>query len=152
MGTVRKLRLAIKHAEDSKEDISAEYHNREESEGYEIQEQIRIISRSLSASYFSELAWTGDKIGSEYINETLQTLKQARDIFGNHPFHHVIDGRLAEIVQESLKRGLQIPPEFQDDYRYFEINPWNNPHLNYNTPHDCIEHKRFESVPPDWEP
>lgn len=132
-------------------DISQEFPD-EKGRAYELQDDLRLQTRSLSTEYYSIVTLQGRALGIKQNRKILNGLKRVKELFGDHPFHHVIDGRIAKIVKIELKKRGKIPPEYMDDYAYFKFHPWNSPYLNYNTPHDCIRCGTPEYIPPDWKP
>ena len=148
---LRETESALKTARESGLDMSVEYLN-EDYAGYKFQEELRISTRTLG-SFYMGLPYYDQEIS----DRTLNALKQVRDLFGKHPFHHVMDGRLAECVKKADNEGLKVPNELKD-YKDFKINSWNNPHLNYNTPKDIIrcvkegykDPEVFSEIPPEW--
>lgn len=142
----------IKKARKSGLDMSVEYPDNENSAGYKLQQELRILTMSLNVFYLSFSC-----CDQEISDGILNALKQVRDLFGNHPFHHVMDGRLTKSVQRAYNEGLKIPKKLQH-YKDFKINPWNNPHLNYNTPKDiirCVKKgshgpEHLSEIPPEW--
>ncbi len=145
-----EVESAIETAKKGDLDLSPCYDN-ESFAGYILQEKLRLSTRSLFGDYL--FFCYNQKIS----DRVLKSLKKVRDLFGNHPFHHVMDGRLAESVKMAYKRNLKVPEELQN-YKDFKINPWNNPHLNYNTPENIIRSVKnlfkgpevFSYIPPDW--
>jgi len=151
---VEDIEGVIQDARASGQDISAEYHGRESTPGYQQQERLRLATRSLSISTTHMRDLTREFQAGEPEpdhHRVFYAFRDAHALFGSHPFRHVIEGRLAEAVQRALSHGLSVPAEFHDDYAHFEFQPWNNPRLNYNTPHDLAE-KKEEAIPPDWIP
>ncbi len=150
--SLTKTESVVKAARKSGLDMSVEYPDSENSVGYKLQDELRLSTRSLNGFYISPFCHD-----QEISDRVLNALKQVRDLFGNHPFHHVMDGRLASIVQEAIKNNLEIPDNFLD-YKDFVIKPWNTPSLNYNTPRDIAiavkggyhPPEDLVDIPPDW--
>ena len=116
---------------------------------------MRINTRGLHKSYDTAVRENNSALGLIRNAEILTTLDEVLDLFGEHPFHHVIEGRIASIVQTELgiKNNLSIttrvPEEFQK-YATFEFHPWNNPHLHYRNIKDILKRGSLEFIPPDY--
>jgi len=155
-GELKDINDAIKEARESNVDLSIEYLD-ESLKGYQLQQTIRLATRSLDLYYLSlirsmdkpfELSFLRVTPYKNQLEDVLNTLHESLELFGKHPFHHVIEGRIAKIVQEANHRRLEIPDQFER-YKNFEIKPYNSPSLNYNTPHD-IPTDKAHFIPPDW--
>ncbi len=135
-------------AKESGEDLSADYHGKDGSPGYLAQEQVRLQTRLLLDSFLSEYSPEGGNrpVSDKITRGVLSCLETGRTLFGEHPFHHVMEGRLATVVQLALQQGGTVDEEFRQRYESFKIQAHNNPGLNYNTPRNLP--KQF--VPPDW--
>lgn len=108
-------------------DLSEYYDSNSVSErdkrNYEIQLDIMLFTRSICNRW--------DKCYKYDTKEVLYLFKEVRDEFKEHPYHHVLDGRIASIVKRARDSNIKIPPEFIDDYYFFEFNPWNDPNKIY---------------------
>ncbi|MDO8459760.1 MAG: hypothetical protein Q7S74_01495 [Nanoarchaeota archaeon] len=135
---IDRLKTTVEKARYSGLDLSLEYNDEKYNEEYCLQEELRLASRSLCTSY--------EECGNS--EEVLNTLQEVRDLFGKHPFHHVIEGRIIHVVHETVSAGVVVPSQFRR-YETANIEPYQNPHLNYNTPRD-IPKEHSEHIPPDW--
>lgn len=153
---LREIESDISYVRANGLDLSKEYFGENEDCiecGY--QEKLSIGTRSLFIKYLDSVAFGVESIGLSRNKRILEVLDDVKEIFGNHPFCHVIKGRIATIVKSELEKGGNVPPEYIDDYAYFEFRPWNDPHINYNTPRDIMMRGNEEDqkmIPPDWKP
>ena len=126
-------------------DISRDYRSKISNRCYQIQSELIRQTRGLHFEYnLSSFHLAGET------QACLDTLKKAKETLHQHPFRYVIDGRIASIVQSALSRKEKVPPEFMDDYAYFEFLPWNNPHLNYYSVNDLLRNHSFEAIPLEY--
>jgi len=155
---LRRTEESIQRAKESGADLTQEFQDSERL-NYSLQEAVRLETRGLSGVLVCELWapmkwWTPEGTlrddAREFVHKALYALQEARDIFGSHPFHHVIEGRLISVVTAAVDAGVVVPPEF-NQYAHREIKPYENPGLNYRTPRD-IPAEHPEMVPPGWSP
>lgn len=141
-------------------DLSKEFSDDETStEEYQLQERLRLDTQSLIIDYYTHITMSESAIGLYDNANILTTLEEVKNQFGSHPFKHVIEGRIAKIVQTELglspefsqgfKKG-EVPIDLQH-YAEFKFEPWNDPHLNYNSVLDIIRQNRLECIPPDYD-
>lgn len=147
--TLESFELAVSKARVSGEDISADYHKKTDTTGYKLQEDLRLGSQSLVFDYECMIDMCPSNV-MNYTRKILSLVGDAKSLFGNHPFHHVMEGRLARLVKISLRHHIPIPDEFRAFFDKFVPRPWNNPTWNYNTPRDALSQNRPEAIPPDW--
>ena len=121
----------------------------ENSDTYKMQEQLRLSTHSFFSRYIGMIHW-GNCFSIDDNKRVFDAFKKARDLFADHPYHHVIEGRIARMVQVALEKNSPIPPELQDDYRFFKFFPWNDPNLNYGNIRDFALGSCFERIPPEY--
>lgn len=119
----------LKVVNDENYDMSKVYD--EESKPDIVQGNLRNKTRSLVAFVEKSLMDYGNDSYYLDFEDSLTILSVVRDEFGDNPFHHVLDGRIIEVVQLGVKYGKQIPQEFEG-YQA-KIQDHQNPHLNYRT-------------------
>ncbi|MEK6914709.1 MAG: hypothetical protein AABW83_03600 [Nanoarchaeota archaeon] len=88
---------------------------------YELQGDFMFLTRSVWRRW--------NRFYESDTEDILYLFKDVRNKFGTHPYHHPLDGRIADIVQKAIKERIKVPPEFMDDYYYFDFKPWNDPKL-----------------------
>ncbi len=174
-----KLEQALKEAQESGLDISANYHFRQGSREEDLQDKVRLATRDIQIYYIDATAGCvcgcgnrgglGDEgfppslervtpidmmghptgLPEDFLKRILTSLQVARELFGNHAFHHVIEGRIAFIVKREAGTGNRIP-EYFNSYRGFQFKPWNEPWANYCCHLDLKEHGQLEMIPPEY--
>lgn len=142
MEDVFEIKDYLKFAEKNKIDLSKMYspYNLEEYKNWGMQDSIMRLTRNMCS------LWDLNRMDTK---EILYLFKEVKDKLGNHPYHHILEGRIASVVQRAYKEKISISPEFIDDYLYFEFMPWNDPHLYYNTLEN-LKRKKPEAVPPEF--
>jgi hypothetical protein len=145
---LEEITKSIEHIKETGLDISLQISD-ESSDSYRLQEELRVNTRSFYGTYLDLLGF-GTTVSIEDNRRIFDTFRQVKELFGSHPFNCVVDGRLASMVQGALEKNSPVPPEFQDDYRYFDFQPWNNPALNYGTIDDIISSGRREAIPLEY--
>lgn len=174
-----KLEESVRAASSSGEDISANYHGNWETKGAKLQERVRLDTRGILIGYIDATGGCscgcGDKGGldkdgnppsleiltpidimghstglpEDSLNRMLVALQKSRELFGNHSYHHVIEGRIGFIVRREAGTGNRIPELFTK-YRAFRFQPWTDPWTNYCCHLDLIEKGHPEMVPPEY--
>lgn len=142
MDDLYKVRDYVKFVEENGIDLSKIYdHHISESKNFYVQDSIMRSTRMIFSMW--------DLIYRVDTKEILYLFKDIKDKFGNHPFHHILEGRIAGVVKMAYKEKIPVPPEFIDDYLYFQFALWNDPHLHYHTLED-LRTKKPEAVPPEF--
>jgi hypothetical protein len=103
--TIGDLEKALDAARESGEDISADYSNREDSRGYDLQVDLRLTSRSLSFDYYTHVVVETPNIGN-YTKRVLELLRDTTNLFGKHPHSQIIKDRLTDVVEISCEHGM----------------------------------------------
>jgi hypothetical protein len=158
---------ALETVEKGKYDLSKLYE--EDSEEDRLQSELRIGTRTLNGIIEQDILYNSfihPSRNEAEVKDYLVILSNVRDIFCGHPFCHVLNGRLKEVVQMASKAKIPIPQEFQE-YVGATIFPWECPHLNYRTLDDIrnsdqktiifiegdgteVEIDKLESIPPEY--
>lgn len=145
---LEKIDLEIYEAKRSRVNLGLEYIDAC-STGFCLQKNIRDASYDLykiSVGLFELLEGYVDPI---VYREALVSMSKARNIFGNHSFSHVLEGRLKHMFVVAIENNLDVSAEF--DYLLdIKSMPWNNPELDYNTLWDFESLFEIGLIPPDW--
>lgn len=100
---LEKIKRGIERAQHKGYDLSYEFGPYEESgDEFKVQQDLRLETRSLCTIYHDVVAWSNSALGLKGNNEVLTAMDDILTLFGDHPFHRVIEGRIAIIVQTEL--------------------------------------------------
>jgi len=77
-------------------------------EAYVCQQDLRFGAQSLLSYYSTIVILTESAIGSTLNERLLKVFDEVLTQFGDHPFHHVIEGEIACIVQSELRIAGRI--------------------------------------------
>lgn len=147
-----KILASLKQAKSNLYDLSKVYE--EGSPEDLVQMDLRSDTHFLSAYLHHRVNWTKSDAADE-IEDSLPLLADVRDIFGDHPFHHVIEGRLKDAIHLAARYHCGVPRRLQQ-FVGAEIPPWQDPQINYRILDD-IRHAALERgagvleyIPPEF--
>ena len=124
--------------------ISGDFGDGSDQEGHKLQ---RGLIRQVGSLYDE---WGIIKTNLFLVTSYIYPFDFVRQVLSNHPFSHVIRGKIASVIQDRIKRGGDVPPEFMDDYYFFDFKPWNNPGLQYDSLKTLRERYGVEAIPPEF--
>ncbi len=139
---IKEIEDILQEAGNERLDLTRDYRGNKNEKGFQLQCAMIRATRSMY--------WNYVLFNVHYsIDSMLEILRATNKILRKHPIHHVIEGRIAAIVQKSQERSKQIPAKFVE-YLFFEFHPWNNPDVNYYSLDELVEKGRSDLVPPEY--
>ncbi|MBS3136544.1 hypothetical protein J4401_06340 [Candidatus Woesearchaeota archaeon] len=145
---IRELALQAK-SDDL--DLAVDYGAKSECAAFKVQEGLIVYTRYLLSRYAEMLHKSKDELSEDRNNEVLTLLENVCSLFGRHPIHHVLEGRMAWIAKKAGENELPIPDRFAR-YSRMQLQPWNNPHLDYISIEDIVARgEKFANlIPPEY--
>ncbi len=147
---INYIKGTVKYAKKKKLKLDELYKNPDDSEDGKIQKEIRLSTQSLMSKFCAIEHFNAFSVKQIDLENALDTINDARSLFGNHPFNNVLYGRLVYIATEASKASLRVPDKYASCVG-MQIPSWQEPHWNYSTPSDFKKRKdREKGLPPEW--
>lgn len=119
-------------------------------EDWAVQRELTSATRSLHSRLCAPGSLYSGAVDDSVLENVLNVLHETFQLFSNHPFSHVIYGRIVEISTVASREGLMVPERFSA-YAGISLETWQSPTLDYTSPSDFKDRDDAERfLPPEW--